>query len=172
MVKLIGGLCIVFAFALLGLYQAMQLTNRGRQIRQLIAALHRLETEIRYGFTPLPEALQAAARQLDGPLAGLLRTAAAGLCDGSGRSAEECWRLALGVHWPQTAMKQNEREIMQRLGGTLGISDRTDQEKHLQLAVLQLQAEEANACEDERKYGRMWRSLGLLGGLLIAILMY
>lgn len=172
MIKLLGGLCIVFAATMLGFYQAQQLSVRGRQIRQLIAALKRLETEIRYGFTPLPEALLAVARTMEGPISALLKAVAGYLCDGLARSADDCWRQALDAHWPHTAMQKNEREIMLRLGGTLGISDRTDQEKHLQLAVNQLQAEEANAREDERRYARLWRSLGLLGGLLVVILMY
>lgn len=172
MIKLLGGLCIVFAATMIGLYQGLQLSNRGRQIRLLIAALKRLETEIRYGFTPLPDALSTVARTLDGPLSSLLHKAAEGLSDGKARSATESWRLALDEHWPYTAMKMPEREIVLRLGGTLGISDRTDQEKHLQLAISQLQAEETNAWEEERRYGKMWRSLGLLGGLLIVILMY
>lgn len=172
MIKLFGAICIVFAATLLGFYQAMQLSGRARQIRQLITALARLETEIRCGFTPLAEALRAVSRMLDGPLAALLLAVAEDLSDGSGRSAGDCWERALERYWPLTAMKAPERDIVRRLGGTLGISDRTDQEKHLRLAASQLQAEEADAWEEERRYGKMWRSLGLLSGLLIAILMY
>ncbi|MNW14896.1 stage III sporulation protein SpoAB [compost metagenome] len=69
-------------------------------------------------------------------------------------------------------MKRTEREAFGQLGPILGISDRADQAKHLRLAVHVLQAEETAAAEEYRRYGAMWRSLGLLAGVLIVILMY
>jgi stage III sporulation protein AB len=69
-------------------------------------------------------------------------------------------------------MKLPEQEVMLQLGHVLGLSDRSDQVKHLRLAVSQLQAEEVDAREEQRKYEKMWKSLGVLIGGLIVILMY
>lgn len=172
MIKLIGALCIIFAGTMLGFYQALRLTERPRQIRQSIQAFLRLETEIQYGFAPLPDALRSVAATLTGPLSQLLLQAAEGLSDGEGGSARESWQRAVERCWANTAMKRPEREVFLRLGATLGISGREDQTKHLRLAVSQLQAEEASASEEQRRYAKMWRSLGLLAGTLIVILMY
>ena len=60
MVKLIGAALILFAGTMIGFMQASRFAARPRQIRQLSYALQRLETEIGFGFTPLPEATAAA----------------------------------------------------------------------------------------------------------------
>jgi len=172
MIKLIGALCIVFAGTMLGFYRALQLSERPRQIRQSILCLQRLETEIVYGITPLPEALKIIAGTAAGPLRTLFGLASRELEENGGGSVQEAWEQALKAAWSHTSMKQAEKDVFLQLGMTLGISDRDDQTKHLRLAVRQLQAEEAAAADDQKRYGGMWRSLGLLAGVLIVILMY
>lgn len=172
MLKLAGAICIVFAGTMLGFFQALSLAQRPRQIRHLIQALQRLETEITYGFTPLPDALRSIAATLTGPLSAMLGQAADGLADGRGGTASESWQRAVEGCWNRTAMKSSERDIVRQLGFSLGQSGREDQTKHLRLAISQLQAEEASASDEQKRYGSMWRSLGLLAGVLIVILMY
>lgn len=172
MLKLAGAFCIVFAGTMLGFFQALSLSQRPRQIRQFIQVLQRLETEITYGFTPLPEALRSMAATLTGPLAAMLNQAAEGLAGGRGETARESWQRAVEDCWSRTAMKSSERDIVSQLGFSLGQSGREDQTKHLRLAISQLQAEEAAASDEQKRYGNMWRSLGLLAGVLIVILMY
>ena len=61
---------------------------------------------------------------------------------------------------------------MLELSGVLGTSDRQDQIKHIALAVGQLKHEEAAARDDQVKYEKMSKSLGLLIGALIVILIF
>ncbi|MBJ6364247.1 stage III sporulation protein SpoIIIAB [Paenibacillus sp. GCM10012307] len=171
MIKIIGALLVLFAGTMIGFYQAGQFAARPRQIRQLAHGLQRLETEISYGFTPLPEALVRSAGASAEPIAGLLHRAAGQLGERPDDPFRESWELAVTEHWPYTAMRDNERNILIRLGSVLGISDREDQIKHLRLALLQLKSEEDAAREDQAKYEKMSKSLGLLSAALIVILM-
>ncbi|PYI55063.1 stage III sporulation protein SpoIIIAB [Paenibacillus flagellatus] len=172
MLKLIGAVLILTAGTLIGFSKAAAFARRPRQIRQLVHALQRLETEMTYGFTPLPEALLRIAERLEPPLAVLLRTAAEPLRTSAGATVAESWREAIDACWKHTALQSNEREIWSQLGFTLGISDRDDQAKHLKLAVHMLQAEEQIAWDEQRRYEKMWRSLGVLAGAFVVILMY
>jgi stage III sporulation protein AB len=172
MLKLTGAILILFAGTMFGFYQALQLSRRPRQIRQLVQALQRLETEILYGFTPLPDALRSVSRQLVLPLSHMFRSAADQLSNHSGRSTEESWQFAIETNWQHTSMKSTEQEAFQQLGLTLGMTDREDQIKHLRLTVSQLQAEELTAWEEQKRYEKMWKSLGLLSAALVVILMY
>ncbi|WP_409346438.1 stage III sporulation protein SpoIIIAB [Paenibacillus sp. MBLB4367] len=172
MFKLIGAACILFAGTMLGFYQAGLFARRPKQIRQLVQALKRLETEIGYGFMPLPDALGTAAKPLSAPLAAMFTKAASRMRDPDGRPAADSWKEAIAEGWPFTAMKAGELEVMQQLGSTLGVSDREDQIKHLRLAVSHLQAEEETAREEQKRYETMWKSLGVLTGALVVILMY
>ncbi len=170
MMKMIGILLVLFAGTMIGFQQASRYTARTVQLRELVQALHRLETEIGYGHTPLPEALARAAGTLTGPIGELFRAAAAGL-DGSDLSFQESWEIAVAKGWTATALRSGERTAVLQLGGVLGISDKEDQLKHLRLAALQIQAEEQTARDEQVRFGKMWRSIGFLAAALVVILM-
>lgn len=174
MLKFAGSVLILGAAALLGFLQAAHYARRPRQIRLLIGALQRMETEIVFALTPLPDAFLSLGRQLAEPVSSLFRLTAQRLAspDGTGMSAREIWRQTVTDVWKRTSLKTPEQEIVLQLGSVLGISDREDQVKHLRLAVSQLQAEETEAREEQRRYEKMWKSLGVLIGALIVILMY
>jgi stage III sporulation protein AB len=130
-----------------------------------------METEIGYGQTPLPDALERISALMPPPLAGLFAGTAARLRSGSGLTVRECWESSLQEGWPATAMRAGEKDALMRLGASLGGSGREDQLKHMRLAALQLQAEEAAAREDQERYEKLCRNLGVLGAALVVILM-
>jgi stage III sporulation protein AB len=171
MLKLVGAALILLSGTLFGFLQAQQLARRPKQIRQLIQALGRLETEISYGLTYLPEALDSIAGQTSQPLSQLFRRIAE-LLRTARRSVHECWRQAIEEVWAGTSMKDSEKDIVTQLGSTLGITDREDQIKHLRLALSQLAAEETLARDECGRYEKMWKSLGILAGALIVVLIY
>jgi stage III sporulation protein AB len=172
MLKFIGAVCIIGAAALFGFFQALHFARRPKQIRQMIAALQRMETEIVYALTPLPEALDTLSRQTSEPLSSLFRLTSERLRSRTGLATKEVWHQTVKEVWKRSSLKIPEQEIVLQLGSVLGLSDRNDQVKHLRLAVSQLQAEEEDAREEQRRYEKMWKSLGLLIGALIVILMY
>ncbi|MBB3109170.1 stage III sporulation protein AB [Paenibacillus phyllosphaerae] len=170
MVKLIGAVLILFAGTMIGFQQASRFAARPRQIRQLIHALQRLETEIGYGYTPLPEAMSNTAIHLPEPIKSMFHEVCRLLAQDNELSFRECWEQAVVKHWPSTAMKSAERSALIRLGTSLGISDRDDQIKHLKLAETQLGAEEEAARDEQARYEKMSRSLGVLVAALVVIL--
>ncbi|WP_166239148.1 stage III sporulation protein SpoIIIAB [Paenibacillus turpanensis] len=171
MLKLVGAVLIMSAATLYGFQRASRYGKRPVQIRQLIHALQLLETEIVYGYTPLPTALTRIAAQTPAPLERLFRKTAE-LMREPGAVTADCWEQAVKETWSDTAMEKAEREIAQRLGANLGLTDRQDQVKHIRLASSQLRSEEETAREDQRRYEKMWRTLGVLMGALVVILMY
>lgn len=148
-----------------------QYVNRPRQLRQLMHGLQQLETEIHYGLTPLPEALGNIGRHDHDPISRIFQTAARYLASHE-TSTDEAWTLAIKSCWKETALKIPEQEIVLHLGRNLGSSDSQEQVKHLHLVMSQLENELDCAIEEQQKYARMWKSLGVLSGALIVTLMY
>lgn len=171
MLKLLGAVLVVSATTSFGFYLARSLHGRPRQIRELQNALQLLETEIVYGATPLSQALQKTGDMTPQPLSTLFRRAAMYLEEYGGLSTYECWKRALEETWSSTFLQGGEKEILLQIGQALGRSDRTDQQKHLRLAIQHLLSEGERAKEEEERYKRMCKSLGFLGGLLLALLM-
>lgn len=172
MLKLLGSLLILISATSAGFVKARQYENRSSQIRELILALQRLETEISYGYTPLPEALEKMAVQMKEPLRSLFADAAKRMNSSEGMTAQDILQETIAQHWGRTAMKKVEQEVLRQLSCTLGTSDRMDQMKHIALAAEQLKHEEGTAREEQNKYAKMSKSLGLLVGALVVILIF
>lgn len=134
----------------------------------------RLETAIVYGHTPLSIALHDISQSLPSVLQTIFHQAAYALNTTHSEpvTARTAWQQAWEQQGKRTALTTADFRIVKELGYTLGISDRVDQQKHIQFALKQLEQAEWVAREEQQKYGKMSRSLGVLTGLLVVILMY
>ncbi|SFS93349.1 stage III sporulation protein SpoIIIAB [Marininema halotolerans] len=172
MMKLIGATLILLSSSAVGFHIAHRYAERPRQIRQLLGTFSVLETEITYGARRLDEICEQLARREKEPVRSLFAQCAKNLSTLDGVSTYECWQRAVESMWPSTSMKTPEKEVLIDFGKTLGVSDRADQMQHIQRAKVNLATEEGRALEAQARYEKMCRSLGILAGLLIVILIY
>jgi stage III sporulation protein AB len=172
MVKLIGAAIILFSASMMGWQIGKYYAYRPVQLRALLLALQMLETEIVYGLTPLHRAFVKIGRRVPQEIGTLFLKTAEYLLAEEALSAQGCLQKAIDQHWPATALRKEEREVLTSLGYVLGGSDRDDQQKHLRLAITHLRGLEEEARADQSKYEKMYKSLGFLGGLLVVILMF
>ncbi|AGT32745.1 stage III sporulation protein AB [Geobacillus genomosp. 3] len=168
--KWLGALLILAASTWMGFTAARTLYERPRQLRQLKAALRALEAEVMYGHTPLAEASAYIARQTAAPVCELFFRFASALRTEE-TSVAEAWEKSLQALWGKTALKQGELEVMKQFGATLGQYDRLTQQKQIALALAHLEREEAEALDNQARYAKMAKSLGVLAGLLLVILL-
>ncbi|KMK76987.1 stage III sporulation protein SpoIIIAB [Alkalihalobacillus pseudalcaliphilus] len=168
MVKLLGAVLILITTTIIGFEYAKRLSDRPRQIRQLMTAMQSLEAEMLYGLTPLAQASSNIAAQLSKPIAGLFDRFAHRLLEKE-ESAAQAWSESVQETWSQTAMLESEKEIMTQFGATIGQQDHDQQKKQIQLVLTHLKREEWEAREKQLKYEKMLKSLGFLSGLLIVI---
>ena len=155
MIKWVGAILIVIATTWVGFEAAKHLSQRTRQLRQLKVALQSLEAEIMYGHTSLIVASQNISKQLPK----------------GHTSVKGAWEESLQEIWRFTAFKQGEYEVLKQFGETLGQHDRVSQQKHIKLALSHLEREEVDAIDRQNRYEKMVKSLGVLSGLLLVILL-
>lgn len=172
MFKLLGAGLTLAACTGIGFTLAREYTERPRQLRAIESALQMLETEIVYGATPLTEALDHIAAGCDPGVTVLFQQTAKELRQAGGCTAGEAWRQALDAFYQASAVKTADIAVLKRLGASLGLSDRRDQEKHLKLAREQLRQEIRLAEELALKNSRLYRYLGVLGGLALVLVLY
>lgn len=170
--KLLGAVMIFLACAMTGFWMARHYARRTEELRQLRGALSLLETEIAYGATPLYLACRHIGEQETGPVGRFFSLVSQNLTQSDGHSALECWQRALSEVKGELAIRERDRRILHRLGHKLGLSDKPDQIHHLRLAQVNLETEEAHAIKEQETYEKMFRSLGVLTGALLVILMY
>lgn len=169
--KLIGLAAVVLSATIAGNVVAAGYGARTRQLGQLRVGLHLLRSEVIYALGALPGALDRVAAGVSPPVAGIFRQAAALLRSREGVSAGEAWDRSVLAAFSQTALSAGDLEVVRALTGYLGQTDRDDQQRHLGLAVERLKVREDEARSDQQASERMWRYLGLLGGLALGLVL-
>lgn len=165
-----AALLVVGGAATAGWTAAARLRRRPRELRQIQTGLHVLRTEIDWGAVPLPAALARAGGCLAGVPGRLFSEAAAHLAGGEGLAAGEAWERAIAACGADTALTPGDLEILRALAVRLGTSHREDQVRHLEVCLDRLAQAEQQARERAEGDARLYQQLGVLGGLLLALL--
>lgn len=83
----------------------------------------------------------------------------------------EVWKSQVDRLMERSCLHRNEREILYQFGRTLGQHDFYQQQKHIQLALTHLERELEDARDEQLKYSKMAKTLGILSGLFIVLLL-
>lgn len=167
--KWIGALFLIIASTSIGLYISNQFEKRPKHIRQLESALQLLEAEITYSQTPLQVAFDRIAAHLPHPMKDFFSA----LSEEMAREKDfmEVWNREVDRLAVWTSLKTNEIEIMRQFGNSLGQHDIIQQQKQIRLALTHLNREMEEARDEHYKYSKLARSLGVLLGVFLAILL-
>ncbi|WP_067728091.1 stage III sporulation protein SpoIIIAB [Oceanobacillus damuensis] len=168
--KWIGALLLIGTATLIGFEWSNRLTKRPKHIRQLKSALQILEAEIVYSQAPLNEAFLSISRKIPDPL----KTFFAVL--GSEMKKEQVdffglWEAKVNELLKNSTLIDTEKEILKQFGRTLGQHDIYQQQKQINLAIVHLDRELEDAIENNHKYGKLAKSLGILSGIFIVLLL-
>lgn len=171
MLKIIGSILILTTCSYIGFFFGKQYNARFEQIRKLRSSLKLLETEISYSMNPLPEALSKVGSRTTGPVRTLYEHTSELLFKNLGLSMDEVWKIGLSKMAQDSSLKKEELDVLEDFGGGLGGSDRVEQLKNLHMVQEQLRVIESNAENDRNKYERMYKTLGVLAGAALVLIL-
>lgn len=172
MLKLFGALMIVGACSICGLLIAIKYKQRPLELRNLRSMLNLLETEIVYGSTPLPLALERIAKHANNNIAPLFEKTRDYLLTENGITADEAWQRALDDAMPNSYLIEEDLGILRNFGIGLGCSDKNEQLKNIQLVQELLKQQELKAENSRYQNERLWKTMGFLTGIAIVLLIY
>lgn len=170
-VKLIGAVVLTGATSLIGFSLAADCSKRPRALRELQALMQMLENEMAYLSNLLSEAFIRIYRGTDSDTAILFREAADNLGE-NGTTAAEAWEKAIEGNYAKLSLNKEDKAILMTFGKMLGNSDLEGQLNNIRLITSQLKLQELKAEEIKSKNEKMYRSLGVLSGLAIAIVLF
>lgn len=169
--KLIGSMFIITASSIIGVMIARMKSERVRQIRNLISALNMLDVEVRFALSSLPEAFNKISKAID-PKTGEIFEHAAELIINGKHDACNAWQKSLEHCMPALCINREDMNILAALGNSLGEVDSESQSKNIRLVIEQLKRQELRADEERAKGERLFRSIGVLSGLAIVIILF
>lgn len=166
----IGALLLIGTTTLAGFEISRKLNDRPKQIRQIKNALQILEAEILYSQLSLQDAFQTIAKQIPDPIKSFFYNLSESLNEGN-VDLYHVWDNHVTKLVQESSLSGNEKEILKQFGRTLGQHDFDQQQKHIRLTINHMDRELEEARDNQYKYSKMAKSLGLLCGLFIVLLL-
>jgi len=167
--RFIGGLLVCASCALLGLYMGERGVRRADLLLEFKHTLLLLKSEIIYAIQPLPQAFESIANKTHGPFAEFYADIA-GMLTKKQTPLEEAWKIAADKLC-QTSLAKTDIGLMGGLGRSLGKIDADIQLAAIDMLVIELDSIVSRLNADNAKNVKMYRSLGILGGLLITVVL-
>lgn len=169
--KIIGALIFIMMTTWIGYDWSLQLQKRTKQLRSLIYSLQLMEAEMGYTYAPLQKVFSSVHEKTTEPVSYFYKYLQQALTE-SVSDFSEVWEHALEKLLKQSALKQEEAAILSQFGKNLGNHTFLQQEKHIHLTMHHLKEILNNAIDEQHKYERMAKSLGVLAGIFIVLLLY
>ena len=182
MIKVLGSLIVIFAGIGFGFHKAAKEQRRLEQGIAIKRMLYLLQGEIRYGFTPLPEAVLKISTKTDTSAnkrptktekeyQPFLKNVAKQLETHSEESFAKVWQQAAEKKLKQVIYEPKFYEILKNMGETIGYLDQQMQEKTILLTIEQLDDQIFLMKDQVVKNCKMYRSLGISLSVLIVIIL-
>lgn len=169
--KWLGAILLISTSTYIGFDMSNRLGDRTKQIRQFILSLQMLEAEMEYSQLTLQQIFRTIGKKTSYPINRFYSQLAEHF-DFVVTDFLEVWDQELERLTSVSALKRNELEIMKQFGRNLGQHTFTQQQKHITLAIHHLQQELDEANDQRVKYEKMMKSLGVLIGIFIVLILF
>jgi stage III sporulation protein AB len=156
----------------LGLYFAAREGLRVRDLQELKKALLILRQEIDYMRTPLTDACAGVARRVEGGISQLFADFAGALGAAGSDTAYRHWACTVEAAAPAMFLSREDLQAMDGFGKTLGYLDKQMQLAAIGHATSYIDSKIVSIQTAAQKNTRMYRSLGIIGGLLVCVVLW
>lgn len=158
MLKLAGAVMIILAGTLVGYVKSMNLKIRWESIKKIIYSLHIMENEISYGKNSMDKILEKI-----GIMNGLKFSIS------NTNNSEDAFLSALKIG--ELSLLSEDVEIVKNFSKSLGKTNSHVQMQNIKNAITSLEILEKDAKREYEKFGKMYRNMGMLLGLMVVILL-
>lgn len=169
--KLIGACLVILSSTAMGLYFSNVTKGRLVDLKALKKNMFILRGDIRYGNTPLPEALETLAERNKDNFKEFFHEIAKELRSLSGETFASVWDKGVRKFLKNSYINAVDREQLSKLGESLGYLDKDMQIKVIDLYIEQLETELEEATHTIKEKTRLYNMLGVLFGIFITIVM-
>ncbi|KYP80618.1 stage III sporulation protein AB [Ferroacidibacillus organovorans] len=167
----VGSAAVLAATTLIGQALANRIRDRPTNLRRLCSSLRVLQTEIGFRRAPLRDALTRAATAARGTPVGQLFQDAAETLTKPGSTAVDSLVAAVHKHRHACSMEMEDAQVILDLAQSLGATGASDQVASLQASIAMLEAREREALAVRDRFARVYRTLGILAGVVVVILL-
>ena len=169
--KFIGSIIVLLSSGFLGYILSTDCRKRPQQLRELQTLLQMFENQISYLSDILTVAFERIYRCSKSEVGIFFNSTIEKLQNDKTLNASQAWEAAVRENIKKTALNKEDEEILVSFGKILGNSDLDGQIKNIRLTLSQLGQQEQKAEESRSKNEGMYKSLGVLGGIAVVIIL-
>lgn len=171
MYKLIGVLCILAGCAGWGSVKVGQEKDRVRHLRTLFHILGQMRSEISYGKHTLPEICLLLAELNDDCYSSCFSRIYEQTREENGGNFPEVWEMEIQDCLKELPLREDERDTVAELPKTLNFQEENGQSGRIGQAEAFMEGRYRQAEETYENRAKMIRSVSILTGLLLSILL-
>ena len=170
--RIAGALAVMLGCAGLGLYYSSKEGFRIYELQELKKALLILASEIEYMRAPLNIACANIAKRTESTTSLLFANFAHALANSEGETAYQLWAAAAEGIKKKTFLAEEDLSVVDGFGKTLGYLDKHMQQNAINYTVNYIDEKVTALQTQGDKNKRMYRSLGIICGLLITVVLW
>ena len=170
--KVLGATLVLLGSYGLGLSFAGLGVRRAAELAGLIRGFTLWAGEAGLGSIPLPGICMEVGERIPGSAGELFLAAGKKMEEGCMDSAQEIWSAAMAQVMPKSALRKEDWQMLSAFGRTLGFSQKEQQIAQAELTIQYLKEAYANQEEKNKKDIRMYRALGVLGGMMVLVVLF
>ena len=170
MVKLIGAVLVLVSAYAIGSLLAQQVKEQEKWLKDIKTALFLLMGELEYRQVPLPDALEIIGKRHGGRLAAFFQKLSGELAKKEGFSLQELWKKTAVSALKDCPLKAEQKEEFGDLGLYFMESDKDTRRSSLEFYLERLEEDIVGIRETGADKAYLCRTLGMLGGIFLLIL--
>lgn len=164
--KIILLVSIIVASTFLGILFSKKYSNRERELKEIKSALNIFATKIKFTYEPIPNLFLEISNKIGGNVGEIFERASIRMKEESAGSA---WVNSLLE--VKSNLIEEDISILKNLGRMLGQTDIEGQISEIEVVNQFLNTQLENARQERAKNEKMYRNLGIISGLTIAIIL-
>lgn len=171
MIKLILCIFIICAGVLAGQLKAKSYDNRVFHLQDFVTTIKILESEMKYRLDPLPDLFMRISKMKGGMAGKLFETTCRLIREGFSHDFPSCWNEAVDNVYKECSLTKADKQIIYDFGIELGKTDMGSQFSLFSRTYSLMEVQVAEAIEENKTKGKMYKSLGAAVGVLVVIIL-
>lgn len=157
---------IFLTCSVIGILISKKYSNRVQELKEFKSALNIFKTKIRYTYDPIPEIFFDIAKNLNSNISNVFSIAANKM---DILAAGDAWNLA--IKFEMLNINDEDRMVLRNLSKLLGKTDLEGQINQIDITENYLEEQIKKAETQREKSEKMYRTLGMIIGLTIVIVL-
>lgn len=170
-VKILGAIMVCVSCSLIGIYFSLKESYRIMDLNEMKKAIIILKSEIEYAMNPLPEALMNISFRTNNGIGCFFKSLSDKITSKHEQDISTLWNDTLREALGNTHLTEADFESIEQLGRTLGYLDKNLQLNSIDLLINYINDTMEQLQASNIKNKRMYRSMGIITGFIVSIIL-